>query len=702
MAPPTEQATDAQKLAQLIWKCKIKAIEMVINSRITPYLPSMPRLKTNTWFNIECAELPDVRTQLTPWLQHLSTPLQLQIFIDSTASPLIREAVSAQSHEPSLVLLESWLLRYEPSGAKPEGIQWAGFFKRFLVLFRALAAYLRLMPAHRFAASLAKLRAAPVLGYRISLFSDSQLGFPESPPHKAFEFAPPDMHHGKMYISVAYRAESQYSPYTAPQPTSVCCGPPLAGQLIQDYVPFDPGRYSSRGAGDPRNAQSTSQAASSSRHAQMSPQQAPRTAPHCAATSGRASTALPTQQTAYGAAHACRAPAHAPVNIGANADAAGYCSARSSGGRSFEGVRSSPPIQMPEPTSRTREVWATSVQHTPIGSPELSGGSSCNAEVAAALARAGQSPGTPFTPSRTRLTRCHSPTLPEAAQHENAQHSTQASASAATSAANAAANTANAPSASSFAAAAAAAAERVRFNSRADELPFVFEEEIQEPTKRVDAEAALGSFIDEVQQAPSLQLFSSSRRASGSGAVSPLLARSVEDFSSQLDLLRSRFVETSLGGASTTAEQAGEKLRQLAASPLGSPSLHPVSSSRLSPTLDGAMPSALHGYARPTVVSASSRASSANCSLSGSPQEHQRVHLGTPPMAIGVGSKAQAPPQPGPATVRPCSAVAAASDQRAACCADALPADADSTEALLARSPPPDDSLFPLAMPPPR
>eukprot|EP00965_Chrysotila_dentata_P033485 1114711-Pleurochrysis_carterae.AAC.2 len=62
----------------------------------------------------------------------------------------------------------------------------------------------------------------------------------------------------------------------------------------------------------------------------------------------------------------------------------------------------------------------------------------------------------------------------------------------------------------------------------------------------------------------------------------------------------------------------------------------------------------------------------------------------------------QAPPQPGPATVRPCSAVAAASDQRAACCADALPADADSTEALLARSPPPDDSLFPLAMPPPR
>eukprot|EP00965_Chrysotila_dentata_P173625 5731917-Pleurochrysis_carterae.AAC.1 len=87
------------------------------------------------------------------------------------------------------------------------------------------------------------------------------------------------------------------------------------------------------------------------------------------------------------------------------------------------------------------------------------------------------SPGTPFTPSRTRLTRCHSPTLPEAAQHENAQHSTQASASAATSAANAAANTANAPSASSFAAAAAAAAaERVRFNSRADELPFVFEE----------------------------------------------------------------------------------------------------------------------------------------------------------------------------------------------------------------------------------
>eukprot|EP00965_Chrysotila_dentata_P072653 2401095-Pleurochrysis_carterae.AAC.1 len=64
---------------------------------------------------------------------------------------------------------------------------------------------------------------------------------------------------------------------------------------------------------------------------------------------------------------------------------AGYCSARSSGGRSFEGVRSSPPIQMPEPTSRTREVWATSVQHTPIGSPELSGAHAAHAVQVAAV-----------------------------------------------------------------------------------------------------------------------------------------------------------------------------------------------------------------------------------------------------------------------------------------------------------------------------
>lgn len=528
------EPSDAQKLQLVIRNAVQKTVELVISARITNHLPPTPTGGVNRWFNIESMELPAVRMQLDGWKQHMSAPLQLDLFLDSSDTPGLREAVSAQGHEPSLVLLESWLLQYDPSGALAERIVWPGFYKRFMVLLRSVVAFLRLMPAHRFASALAKQRGAPVLGYRISVAGgpadDSiALGFPASPPPRQHSFTPPDSQHGKLRISVAYRSAEQYRYWSVAQPTPMWSGPPLSGQLIPDYVPFDPNRF----------------------------------------TPDRAST-----------------------------------------GRSPAGPASQP-IGMPGVASARTSSQPSST----IGSPELSGGS-CNAEVAAALARAGTSPSSGFigrsppsmldprvaasiaaaaatrTPTTTTATAASiaaasnphaaaASTLPEtpvslpAAREQLSSRSPPAAAQSLTTAAALpaahppAAGVASSPNTN--AAPLAAAAERARLETRrsfnlgkaAEELPFLMEEDIREPSVEADTEAVLGSFIETVQQAPSLQLFGVGREYRGGGSTSPL-ARSVDDFSEQLDLLRTRF-EGAMGCVSCASHCAGGGLARSSA-----------------------------------------------------------------------------------------------------------------------------------------
>jgi len=162
-----------------------------------------------------------LREELTGWRQQISQPLRLDIFVDTGDSALLREAVGAQAHERGTVLLERWWLRYEPAAAEPRGIGWPAFYKRFMVLLRALIGFLPLMPAHRLAASLAKLRgtdalrgSAALLGYRIAVaptLDGQEPAFPASPAPRQYMFAPPDAQHGRLSLSVAYRCPSLFS-----------------------------------------------------------------------------------------------------------------------------------------------------------------------------------------------------------------------------------------------------------------------------------------------------------------------------------------------------------------------------------------------------------------------------------------------------------------------------------------------------------
>ena len=138
----------------------------------------------------------------------------------------MREAVGATPEEPSLVLLERWHLQYAPPPTPPGQIAWPGFYKRHMVLLRAIVGYLRLLPSHRLAQSLAKLRGdAPSLEYRLTVpsttcaaiaapsgeFPPSLPGeFPPSLEHspRSYSFTPPDGMHGKLIVTVCYRPEA--------------------------------------------------------------------------------------------------------------------------------------------------------------------------------------------------------------------------------------------------------------------------------------------------------------------------------------------------------------------------------------------------------------------------------------------------------------------------------------------------------------
>ena len=130
----------------------------------------------------------------------------------------MREAVGATPEEPSLVLLERWHLQYAPPPTPPGQIAWPGFYKRHMVLLRAIVGYLRLLPSHRLAQSLAKLRGdAPSLEYRLTVpsttcaaiaapsgeFPPSLPGeFPPSLEHspRSYSFTPPDGMHGMRVV----------------------------------------------------------------------------------------------------------------------------------------------------------------------------------------------------------------------------------------------------------------------------------------------------------------------------------------------------------------------------------------------------------------------------------------------------------------------------------------------------------------------
>ncbi|KAL3931827.1 MAG: hypothetical protein SGPRY_000966, partial [Prymnesium sp.] len=228
--------SDPQKLQITVGNCVQKAAELILHARISPL---GERGAVNHWFGIECEELISMREGLHAWRQDMSQPLQLDLFVDTTGSSLMRDSVGASESEPALILLERWRFQYVHFSEHLGNLAWDRFYKRFMVLMRSIVSQLRLLPAHRFASSLSKLRGGALVNHTLSLpmsrasLSSPSLDFAVRP--KQFCFPPPDMNHGQLDISVAYRPDNHFRREAAPQPR-VTCNSPIGRSLIPDYL----------------------------------------------------------------------------------------------------------------------------------------------------------------------------------------------------------------------------------------------------------------------------------------------------------------------------------------------------------------------------------------------------------------------------------------------------------------------------------
>ena len=562
-----------------------------------------------------------MRDELEGWRQDTAQPLQLDIFLETAANSLIRDAVGATADEPSMVLLERWHLQYASVSTPPSQISWPGFYKRHMVLLRSILTYLRLMPSHRLAHSLAKLgTGGPSLQYRLSVPSSAPQpsstapDFPYALATRSFSFTPPDGLHGKLLISVLYRPDAGFGRHEPPQP-SVCCGP-TTGHLIQDYVHVPPSHQS-------HQPQSQAQAQPSAQPPQPASQSRSRAL--CAAAAGEARCSCtaeesaqlasglmqlqqqplpPTAQaatqpagpqpTAQPAAQPSVRPAALPTTSAAAAAAPHGHGAQPSAAASCAASQQQPPQPtMPVHRSIGGAPAATSGQ---LGGPSAAGTSLFTAGARSVPS----SPLLGMQPSPAPCGGTPAMTLPFAADPGNA--TAIATFALATTPPQCTPVMCSPPSGSLFAATVGSLAatpnreqpearsragseSRARANSLSllptsppllgsalrgtmgseHELPFQMEEEMQQGAGTPDvaqAEVALGSFMMEVQAAPSLQLFGTPGGASTGagglrhGAVSPL-SQSVDDISSQLDRLSRTFHEGCGSASGQTSLGAG-------------------------------------------------------------------------------------------------------------------------------------------------
>ena len=251
---------DDQKLQGLVQQCVYKTVELVLHARI-PHQAERGADKlrrSNLWvrrpraamsalriqrsiahqllcsllvqFNIESEEMPRVREQLDCWRAQFSQPLQVDVF------------VPPHETQPTELLLERWVLQYEPSFAEPHRIGWPVFYKRFMVLLRTVISFLRLMPTKCVAASLNR-GGRHLLDYRITVGTNTLSGEPPAAANislwRQHDFPPPDWQHGRLQIKVFFLPTSAGKRHADPVAhlySNVSINTPLAGQLIHNYL----------------------------------------------------------------------------------------------------------------------------------------------------------------------------------------------------------------------------------------------------------------------------------------------------------------------------------------------------------------------------------------------------------------------------------------------------------------------------------
>ncbi|KAK9349496.1 autophagy-related protein 13-domain-containing protein [Lipomyces starkeyi] len=203
IGPPTKDPSHAAKLNQVVQNFFSKAAQVIIQSRmlVNPVImpvnavitdPTIIQKKTNKWFNLEVDDTDTFRDELRLWKAADAAlvtssfaslpPLLIETVLDTrdlTANQTLvvlddegkRWNVDAAATAGGLradvrrpeIVLERWRIELDPRSINTLGLppELPVVYKKSIVLFRSLYAYVRLLPAWRFRKKLSKAKLNP-------------------------------------------------------------------------------------------------------------------------------------------------------------------------------------------------------------------------------------------------------------------------------------------------------------------------------------------------------------------------------------------------------------------------------------------------------------------------------------------------------------------------------------------------------------
>ncbi|KAI9489768.1 autophagy-related protein 13 [Zychaea mexicana] len=164
---PFTSSSNNSKAESIVKNFYIKAAQIIIQSRQQPQQVSEDadgKKRTNRWFNMDTREYPDsLRSELKFWITKAflspitqPPPLVIEVYLDVSNVPPGRE-VALQSGwrlvdlnapvKKDRIVLEHWTLALNHP-LPTEAIDLGSVYKRSILFFRTLYAFVRLLPAY--------------------------------------------------------------------------------------------------------------------------------------------------------------------------------------------------------------------------------------------------------------------------------------------------------------------------------------------------------------------------------------------------------------------------------------------------------------------------------------------------------------------------------------------------------------------------
>lgn len=205
-------SSSEQDVSKLVRACLLKACQVIIQSRVVFAADAKPvhRLCSHNSssanlfarsisFNLEMTEIVSVKNACK---DILGRNPHAEIFLD------VLLQIDSQEEKEDTILLERWILHYEPHAYKHHHVQ-NKVYMRTVVMLRSLFSLVRLLPAHQLhKLSLQESNDNKIrLRYTLSNARDDTLVFRESTG--SFVFPAVQTSEGKFHLSVIYQKECE-------------------------------------------------------------------------------------------------------------------------------------------------------------------------------------------------------------------------------------------------------------------------------------------------------------------------------------------------------------------------------------------------------------------------------------------------------------------------------------------------------------